>query len=86
MNKRSFTPNQNQTAILKALNLGKTTAAEISAHKGVTVAGSGVYNSLRALSERGIVIEKVTRKGATPRGNRSTFRLSAKGTKLLAKI
>lgn len=83
MNKRTFTPNKNQTAILKALAAGKTTAADIAAFKGVTVKDTGIYNSLRALKEHKLVLEKVTRKGATARGNRSEFRLSAKGSKLV---
>lgn len=85
MTKTTFTPNQNQRAVLGALantdsGLG---AQEIVKAKGVKVGVTSVYNTLRALRDRKLVIEKKVKAGNTPKGDRYEYRIAAKGRKLL---
>lgn len=83
MTKIKFTPNPNQLAVLGALNDGALGAQQVARTKGVKAGVTSVYNTLRALRERGLVLEKKVKIGATPKGDRFEYRISAKGRKLI---
>lgn len=78
-----FTPTKNQAAILDTLAAdgGLLGAQEIV--RANDLGPTSVYASLRVLKERGVVIEKQTKVGNTPKGDRFAYRLSAKGKKLI---
>jgi len=85
MTKTSFTPNPNQRAVLGVLaesdsGLG---AQQVAKAKGVKVGQTSVYNTLRALKTRGLVLEKKVKAGTTPKGDRFEYRIAAKGRKVL---
>lgn len=75
--------NENQLAVMSALESGYTGAQDIIKAPGVSVGPTAVYNTLRALKRHGIVLEKQVRRGTTPKGDRFEYRLAAKGRKVL---
>lgn len=77
--------NENQIAVMSALEAGFTSAQDIVKAGGVTVGPTAVYNTLRSLKAHGVVLEKQVRSGTTPRGDRYEFRLATKGRKALEK-
>lgn len=85
MTKTTFTPNPNQRAVLGALATTESGlgAQEIAKAKGVKVGTTSVYNTLRALRDRKLVIEKKVKAGKTPKGDRYEYRIAAKGRKVL---
>jgi DNA-binding PadR family transcriptional regulator len=83
MTKTQFIPTQNQRAVLGVLSDGEASAQQVAKSKGVTAGQTSIYNSLRALKERGLVVEKKVKTGVTPKGDRFAYRLSAKGKRLL---
>lgn len=82
---RTFTPNPNQLAVMHALHEGVVGAQDIAKAPGVKVGPTAVYNTLRALKSRGVVLEKKVHAGTTPKGDRYEYRLSAKGRKAHAR-
>lgn len=88
MTKTTFTPNPNQRAVLGALASSDTGlgAQQIVGSKGVKVGVTSVYNTLRALKDRGLVLEKKVRIGTTPKGDRYEYRIAAKGRKVLDRV
>lgn len=79
----TFLPTKNQSAVLNALSDGEASAQEVARSKGVTAGQTSIYNSLRALRERGLVLEKKVKTGTTSKGDRFTYSLSAKGKRLI---
>lgn len=85
--KTSFKPNANQVAILCALEARELAEAkDVLASPGVRVHSTSIYASLRTLKDRGLVIEKQIHRGATAKGDRFNYRLSAKGKKFIAQL
>lgn len=85
MTKTAFTPNPNQIAVLGVLanTDGGLGAQEVAKAKDVKVGQTSVYNTLRALKDRGLVLEKKIKVGNTPKGDRYEYRIAAKGRKVL---